>query len=46
MFIRQASAHPLDRAAQFVIKGATRASIVAQAAELILDALGLRIGRV
>jgi hypothetical protein len=46
LFIVQASAHLLDRAAQFVVEGATRASIVAQAAELIPDALGLRIGRV
>jgi len=46
VFIPQASAHLLDRAAQFVVEGVTRAGIVAQAAELILDALGLRIGRV
>jgi hypothetical protein len=46
VFIPHASAHLLDRAAQFVVEGATRASIVAQAAELIPDALGLRIGRV
>jgi hypothetical protein len=46
VFIPQASAHLLDRAAQFVVEGMTRAGIVAQAAELILDALGLRIGRV
>jgi hypothetical protein len=36
----------LDRAAQLVVEGATRADIVAQAAELILDALGFRVRRV
>jgi len=46
VFIPQARAHLLDRAAQFVVEGAARAGIVAQAAELILDALGLRIGKV
>jgi hypothetical protein len=46
VFIPQASAHLLDRAAQLVVEGATRVGIVAQAAELILDALGLGIGRV
>jgi hypothetical protein len=46
VFIRHASAHLLDRAAHFVVEGLTRAGIVAQAAELILDALRLRIGRV
>jgi hypothetical protein len=46
VFIPQASAHLLNRAAQFVVEGVTRASIVAQVAELLPDALGLRIGRV
>jgi hypothetical protein len=46
LFIPQASAHLLDRSAQFIVEGATRAGIVAQAAELVPDALGLRIGRV
>jgi hypothetical protein len=46
VYIPQAGAHLLDRAAQFVVEGATRAGIVAQAAHLILNALGLRIGRV
>jgi hypothetical protein len=46
VFIPLACAHLLDRAAHFVVEGLTRAGIVAQAAELILDALGLRIGRV
>ena len=46
VFIPHAGAHLLDRAAQVVVEGATRAGIVAQAAELILDALGLRIRRV
>jgi hypothetical protein len=45
VFIPQARAHLLDRTPQFVVKGATCARIVAQAAELILDALGLRVGR-
>jgi hypothetical protein len=46
VFVPHASAHLLDGAAQFVVEGATRAGIVAQAAELVPDALGLRIGRV
>jgi hypothetical protein len=46
VFIPLARAHLLDRATQFIVEGLTRAGIVAQVAELILDALGLRIGRV
>jgi hypothetical protein len=37
-----ASAHPLDRASQFVVEGATHPGIVAQAVEFIPDALGFR----
>jgi hypothetical protein len=43
VFIPLASAHLLDRAAQFVVEGATRPGIVAQAVELIPDALGFRL---
>jgi hypothetical protein len=43
VFIPQASAHPLDRAVQLVVEGATRPGIVAQAVEFIPDALGFRI---
>jgi hypothetical protein len=43
VFIPQASAHPLDRAAQFVVEDATRPGIVAQAVQFIPDALGFRI---
>jgi hypothetical protein len=43
VFIRQAGAHPVDRAAQFVVEGATRPGIVAQAVQFIPDALGFRI---
>jgi hypothetical protein len=43
IFIRQAGAHPLDRAAQFVVEGTTCPGIVAQAVELDQDALGFRL---
>jgi hypothetical protein len=46
VFTPQASANLLDRAAQFVVEGLARAGILPQTAELILDALGLRIRRV
>jgi hypothetical protein len=43
IFIPQAGAYLLDRAAQFVVEGATRPGIVAQAVEFIPDALGFGI---
>jgi hypothetical protein len=43
VFVRQAGAHPLDRTAEFVIEGATRPGVVAQAVEFIPDAPGFRI---
>jgi hypothetical protein len=43
VFSPAAGAHLLDRAAQFVVEGATRSSIVTQAVEFIPDALGFRI---
>jgi hypothetical protein len=43
VFIPAAGAHLLDRAAQFVVEGATSPGIVAQAVEFIPDALGFRI---
>jgi hypothetical protein len=43
VLIPLASPHLLDRPAQFVVEGATRLGIVAEAIELDLDALGFRI---
>jgi hypothetical protein len=45
VFIPRASAHLVDRAAQFIVEGAPRPGIVAQAVEFILDALGFGIQR-
>jgi hypothetical protein len=46
VLIPHASANALYRAAQVVVEGAPRTGILAQARELIPDALGLRIRRV
>jgi hypothetical protein len=43
VFIVLAGAHLLDCAAQFVVEGATRPSVIAQAVELDSDALGFGI---
>jgi hypothetical protein len=43
VFSPAAGAYLLDRAAQFVVEGATRPGIVAQAVEFIPEALGFRI---
>jgi hypothetical protein len=46
VFIAAAGAHVLNHAAQFIVEGAARPGIVAQAVEFIPDPLGFRIRRV